>query len=478
VFGVNFYLMERFFKFKYTYFNNMKIRTSKIIYNGEERFGIDFGVGFPRSYIHLVTQLPDAKWNPKLKIWHIPFTPFAIQKYHNVFNQDSNPANKSSSAEEKEHLSNYSKAEITIVVSSKMIMLQMPKNDADSKFINSINNYKMNPETGLWEIPNYKDNLERIKNYFGTRLSHVKYKTESVDLLNETIFTRADLNTRKLSENTQYLMMKFRKWMEHKRYSDSTINSYIATLSILLRYLHPKTPFEIVPDDIIAFVNGYILPNRLSYTFQNQMINSAKLFFREIILSPMDVETLERPRREQKLPNVLSKQEVKAILSVPANLKHRTILSLVYACGLRRSEVLNLIPTDVDSKRGFLIIRQTKGNKDRLVPISEKTINMLRDYYKAYRPKVWLFEGHPKGTQYSETSLSKVLKKCCKVARISRPVSMHWLRHSYATHLLESGTDLRFIQELLGHKSSKTTEIYTHVSSKSLQKIKSPFDDM
>jgi integrase/recombinase XerD len=456
----------------------MKIKTSKIIYKGEERFGINFGINFPSNYIHLIKQIPDARWDSELKIWHIPFTPFAIQKYHNVFNQHSNPVIKPTTAEEQKHRANYSKSDISIVVSTKMIMLQMPENYTDIKFANSIKKCRMNPDSGLWEFPNYMDNLERIRNYFGTRLIQVKYKTDNMDLPNDKIITKNDLNTRKLSENTQYLMMKFRKWMEHKRYSDSTINSYIATLRILFLYLHPKTPYRIVPDDIIDFVNGYILPNKLSYTFQNQMVNSAKLFFREIILSPMDVETLERPRREQKLPNVLSKQEVKAILSVPTNLKHRTILSLVYACGLRRSEVLNLTPTDVDSKRGFLIIRQTKGNKDRLVPISEKTINMLRDYYIAYKPKIWLFEGHPKGTQYSETSLSKVLKKCCLVAKISKPVSMHWLRHSYATHLLESGTDLRFIQELLGHQSSKTTEIYTHVSSNSLQKIKSPFDDL
>ena len=124
----------------------------------------------------------------------------------------------------------------------------------------------------------------------------------------------------------------------------------------------------------------------------------------------------------------------------------------------------------------MLIIRNTKGYKDRQVPISDKTIEMLREYYKMYRPKVWLFEGQKSGEKYSEESLAKVLKHAVNKANIRKPVTLHWLRHSYATHLLESGTDLRYIQELLGHKSSKTTEIYTHVSQKSLQKIKSPFD--
>jgi integrase/recombinase XerD len=154
------------------------------------------------------------------------------------------------------------------------------------------------------------------------------------------------------------------------------------------------------------------------------------------------------------------------------------MLSLIYACGLRRSELLNLRPVDVDSSRGLLIIRLSKGKKDRIVPISEKIIFMLREYYIANRPKVWLFEGQEPGTPYSEQSLQAVLKSALRKARIKKPVTLHWLRHSYATHLLENGTDLRYIQELLGHSSSRTTEIYTHVSTKNIQNIKSPFDDL
>jgi len=132
----------------------------------------------------------------------------------------------------------------------------------------------------------------------------------------------------------------------------------------------------------------------------------------------------------------------------------------------------------VDSKRGIVTILNAKGNKDRIVPISEKMLVMLREYYKAYRPQVWLFEGQMKGEQYSETSLEKILKDALRKVQIRKKVTLHWLRHSYATHLMEAGTELRFIQELLGHKSSKTTEIYTHVSTQSLKKIRSPFDDL
>lgn len=154
------------------------------------------------------------------------------------------------------------------------------------------------------------------------------------------------------------------------------------------------------------------------------------------------------------------------------------MLSLIYSCGLRRSELLNLTLNDIDSKRGLVIIRQSKGRKDRVAPLSEKILELLREYYNAYKPNKWLFEGQDKKNQYDEKSLASVLKQALAKSGIQKPVSLHWLRHSYATHLLENGTDLRYIQEILGHSSSRTTEIYTHVSNKNLQRITSPFDNL
>ena len=159
------------------------------------------------------------------------------------------------------------------------------------------------------------------------------------------------------------------------------------------------------------------------------------------------------------------KEDVKKILEAHSNFKHRVMLSLIYACGLRRSELLNLKANDIDSDRGLLFIKQSKGKKDRMVPLSIKTIQLLREYYKIYKPEVWFFEGQKKGEQYSAESLQSVLKQALVKSKITKPATLHWLRHSYATHLLEAGTDLRYIQELLGHKSSRTTEIYTHLDT-------------
>ena len=192
----------------------------------------------------------------------------------------------------------------------------------------------------------------------------------------------------------------------------------------------------------------------------------------------MEVDKIHRPKRAKVLPNVLSKEEIKLILNAHSNIKHKSMLSMIYSCGLRRSELLNLKFSDIDSKRNIVLLKNAKGKKDRITPLSPMILTMLREYYIAYKPKTWLFEGQAPGQPYSEKSLQSILKQALQKTGITKPVTLNWLRHSYATHLLESGTDLRYIQELLGHNSSKTTEIYTHVSTKSLQQIKSPFDDL
>jgi integrase/recombinase XerD len=281
-----------------------------------------------------------------------------------------------------------------------------------------------------------------------------------------------------LSEIHIQKIEQFKRWLSSKRYSSNTIKTYSEALQTFLKYYHHKHIEQINNEDLIAFNNDYILKNNLSASFQNQVVNSIKLFFSQIQGANINVELVHRPKREKLLPNVLSKEEIKQILNAPTNIKHKAMLSLIYACGLRRSELLNLKPNDIDSKRGVIIIRQAKGKKDRIAPLSEKILVMLREYYQSFKPITWLFEGQEIGNQYSEKSLESVLKQALAKCKITKPVSLHWLRHSYATHLLENGTDLRFIQEILGHKSSKTTEIYTHVSTKSLQKIKSPFDDL
>lgn len=285
-------------------------------------------------------------------------------------------------------------------------------------------------------------------------------------------------NPIKLSESHGRQVEKFTYHLRSKRYSNNTVKTYTEALKTFFRFYKDKAIATITNDDIIRFNNEYILKNGLSSSFQNQIVNALKLFFQAIENRKLDPQLIHRPKHPKSLPNVLSKEEVKALLEASANLKHRAMLSLIYACGLRSGELLKLKAEHVDSKRLVLIIKEAKGNKDRIAPMSPKIIELLREYFKAHRPKLYLFEGQMAGEPYDARSLQLVLKQAVAKTTIKKPVTLHWLRHSYATHLLEAGTDLRYIQEILGHKSSKTTELYTHVSTKSIQKITSPFDTL
>ncbi|MES2764218.1 MAG: site-specific tyrosine recombinase/integron integrase [Bacteroidota bacterium] len=279
-----------------------------------------------------------------------------------------------------------------------------------------------------------------------------------------------------LSEEATEKLKEFDMWMKSRRYSENTINTYTNAINVFLGYYNKKPVCEISNEDLIKFNNDFILANKFSASYQNQVINAVKLFFRIVELKTMRPELIHRPKSPKLLPNVLSKEEIKQILQAPSNIKHKAMLSLIYSCGLRCGELLRLTLNNIDSKRGVVIIKQSKGRKDRIAPLSPKITEMLREYYTAYKPQIYLFEGQVKGSMYDERSLQQVLKQSIQKCGINKPVSLHWLRHSYATHLLENGTDLRYIQEILGHSSSRTTEIYTHVSTKSIQNVTSPFD--
>jgi integrase/recombinase XerD len=354
-----------------------------------------------------------------------------------------------------------------------------PFNDQLFWKMKSIENAVWNKADFSWILPKNKDTLPLLfKTFRGIAwidMSELKNETRKENLQAPKI---QKMELPAISEESKTELVEFIKHLKSKRYSENTIKTYTDALSTFLRFFHFKPIEEIKNEDLIRFNNEYILGQGLSSSFQNQIVNAIKLFFSIRKGRKLDPELVHRPRREKLLPNVLSKEEVKAILEAPTNLKHRAMLSLIYACGLRRSELLNLTFKDIHTDRNLLIVKQSKGKKDRVVPISHKIINLLRDYYKAYRPKTWLFEGQIPSKKYSERSIQLVLNQAVLKVKINKPVTLHWLRHSYATHLLESGTDLRYIQELLGHSSSKTTEIYTHVSTRNLQQIRSPFDDL
>jgi len=460
------------------------MQASKIIHKNQARIKIDFS--YNSEIATQIKQIAGAKWSKTYKAWHIPDTKECIEHLIKLFpdveirwKEDRSQKTEDRSQKVEPIIQKQKTKDVQISVTDKRITLKMPKNETDIQFVRTFKYVRWDKVQYLWRLPNYGNNLQLLKNYFNQRISNIEHisplpekpKVEHNNL--PPITELLALDAHNLEE-----IARFKQWMEHKRYSESTVKTYLQALSIFLRFIKPKSSAEATNDDMVRFVHQYLIPKKLSSSYQNQAVNAARLFFKIVQGSKLITEQIERPRRAHKLPNVLSKEEVKAILEAPKNIKHRTMLCLIYACGLRRSELINLKPVHVDSKRYLLIIINAKGKKDRIVPISDKIITMLREYYKIYKPLEWLFEGQNKGEQYSVESLQNVLKQALAKTNIKKPISLHWLRHSYATHLLEAGIDLRYIQELLGHKSSKTTEIYTHVSTKNIQKIKSPFDDL
>ena len=335
---------------------------------------------------------------------------------------------------------------------SKRIAVYFEKNAELIARIKLVEGSRWSQSLVAWHLPDTEENRERFNI---APVSHSLPSTEGIGQIE-----------------------KFKQFLRSKRYSESTVATYSDALKSFLVFFREKPISEITNEDVIIYNNDYILKNNLSASYQNQIVNAIKLFFQTIRDTKMMVDKIHRPKRAKVLPNVLSKEEVKLILNAHSNIKHKMMLSLIYSCGLRRGELLALKPVHIDSKRNIVLLKNSKGKKDRIAPLSPKILEMLREYYVICKPKIWLFEGQNKGEQYSEYSLQSVLKQALKKVGSTKPVTLHWLRHSYATHLLESGTDLRYIQELLGHNSSKTTEIYTHVSTKSIQQIKSPFDDL
>jgi integrase/recombinase XerD len=330
------------------------------------------------------------------------------------------------------------KAQLVTHKGEERIVVYFEKDDTLTARLRSLGDARWSQQMKAWHLPDTIENRKRFK----------------LPLPDESNSSSA------IDEQLE----KYRQWLSIKRYSDNTIKTYTETLKSFLTFFKNKPIQDIRHEDVIRYNYDFIIKNKLSASYQNQVINSIKLYFSTIENRQLEVNLIERPIREKKLPNVLSKEEIKLILDAPSNLKHKAML-------------LHLKPADIDSKRGVIIIRQAKGKKDRIVPLSVKALEMLREYYKAFRPVTWLFEGQTKGP-YDERSLSNVLAQAVAKAKIKKPVTLHWLRHSYATHLLENGTDLRYIQEILGHNSSKTTELYTHVSTKSIRNVKSPFDEL
>ncbi len=290
-----------------------------------------------------------------------------------------------------------------------------------------------------------------------------------------TIAIKEPREKRVISEENKEVIRLYVKYLQGKRYSESTIKTYFTFIADFFHYIKNKPLATLTNRDVEQFIEDVFVPRKMSISSQRQLISAIKLFKAFFPECTINEVKLTRPNKSKILPTVISKEQVIDLLRFTKNLKHRAILGIIYSAGLRISELLNLKLCDIDVDRRQILVKNSKGRKDRHIILAESIVPLILNYVNSYQPKVFFVEG-PEGDKYSASSIRSFLKHSCSLAKITKRVTPHTLRHSYATHLLENGIDLRYIQELLGHSKPETTMIYTHVSKKDLLNIKSPLD--
>ena len=307
----------------------------------------------------------------------------------------------------------------------------------------------------VWIIPKSPNYKTTIQNYFDN----------SVDLIFE--------------EEKQEIVIPKEYHMELtlRRYSRNTIRAYEGYFRKFIDYYNTEEISSLTDKDVNKYITYLVENKKVSPAIQKQAINAIKFYYEKVLRRKVDQYQYIRPKREKKLPIVLSEKEIVEILHALKNMKHRVLLTVIYSAGLRLSELINLQIKDIDRDRKLIRVKMGKGRKDRYTLLSPKLEKILDEYMYYYKPSKYLFEGQKSG-KYSAKSVQNIMQNAVRMAGIVKHATVHTLRHSFATHLLENGTDLRYIQELLGHSSSKTTEIYTHVSKRFIGKIKSPLDNL
>lgn len=319
-----------------------------------------------------------------------------------------------------------------------------------------------------WYIPYSEENLKSLRSVL-----------ENVTAVKMVDNTEQQLPSSLLYEVAEPILVVlpplYTETLRKLRYSESTLQNYVIQFRKFLEYIYPANADEICPEQIHNYLIHLVDNKKVSVSTQNTAINAIKFYLEQVRKDQRQVYYIDRPRKPTQLPTVLSQEELSALIREIKNLKHRTLICLIYATGLRISEVLALKPADIDVHRMMVIVRGGKGNKDRITVLSQVALAMLKSYLPTYNPRVYLFEG-PEGKEYSARSVNAIIKRASAAAGILKNVSAHTLRHSFATHLLERGTDLRYIQTLLGHENSKTTERYAHVTKKGFEQLMSPLD--
>lgn len=365
------------------------------------------------------------------------------------------------------------------------LLLKFPYNEERRERLRLLPRCRWAPEEKAWVFPYTLLHVEKLVLLFNdTRLIvDMDLQDECHMLKGRDSYSEAAATS--MASNSKKLIFEESHWGAHTRsllvyslkirgYSSRTIRAYCGHLDRFYRFYDQHR--EISVRDLVPRYSYHLLNEKLSASYVNQAISAIKFYLEKVCGLLEENFPYVRPKKEHKLPNVLSQREVLRLLSAVENKKHRAIFYLIYSSGLRVGEVVRLRKSDIDRGRKTLHIRQGKGKKDRVTVLSELALDVVQQYLIQTKPQSWLFPGQYPGKHLSERTVQKIYEQAVRGSRIEKEVTVHSLRHSFATHLLEDGIDIRYIQELLGHHNLRTTEIYTHVAVKDVRKIVSPLD--
>lgn len=464
----------------------MELSVSLCCKDEKQYIGVNTVV-FDAAFPARIRQMQGAYWSPALKYWLLPytFTNWNLLKHHF---QEANFYFESGFVPPEETDSPALQPVAPPPVQSEVILLKkhpsspallriyLPK-DLTATHLSTVKNIhgrRWNPDALAWEAPLTKVTVRFIEKY----LSDVAHWTftpgpdlpERIEMPPRTPYTPKFVPARYEAAVTaleQVLLLK--------RYSHNTIKTYTKAFRQYILFYNDRKPSSLGRADIDAFIVHQIKTKNISESHQNQILSAIKMFYEAVLGQREKVRDLIRPKTPLKLPHVLTESEVERLFRASGNPKHKCILMLIYSGGLRLGELIRLRLDDLEPDAGRIFVYGGKGKKDRCTILSPKVWQQLQEYIAVFRPVEWVFEGQDGGA-YSARSVQNIFTHAKAKSGINPYATVHTLRHSFATHLLEAGVDLRYIQDLLGHESSKTTEIYTHITRVGWQRVQSPLD--
>ena len=441
-----------------------------------------FQMPYNKGDVDFVKTLERAYWNSNYKLWIIKATIAnleALQKHFNLWSDEAFLKH----FELISMVENPMKVELfTTPEHRNQVLIRLSGYKIDLDFMKHIPERNYSKRFKRWVIPNETVLVNRIIDYYrdaGAKIVNRLPKKESIyRKVEKSLGQRQKYLINRFPPKYRTLLMDYSNAMIAQRYSWQTIQSYIGAFKKYADYVG----LDYVATADAQAVNIYlaeISARQVSHSQLNKVLSAIKIYYERVIFRPdFQIERLKRPRKGRNLPTILSTEEVARILQASENLKHKALLFTVYSGGMRASEVLSIRVNDVYWDRNQILIKDGKGKKDRMVTLSQTLKELLRLYFDQYQPEYWLFEGQNRQHQYSSSSLQKIVKKAAHIAGITKKVTPHTLRHCFATHLMDSGVGIRYIQELLGHKDIKTTLIYTHVTTTKASSIMSPLDNL